>query len=83
MKVIFTAQFSESEISETVDIPESKIKGTGYQPALKLQQMLYDWVDKQVSSSYQILDDNRFEAIQSNLPQYVDYVTTKRLGWLE
>lgn len=83
MKVIFTAQLGEAEISEIVDISESKIKGTGCQPTLKMQQILYDWVDKQVSSSYQILDDNRFEAIQSNLPQYVDYMTAKRLGWLE
>lgn len=83
MKIRFTVQLEDSEISEIVDVSENKIKGTGCQPTLKLQQILYDWVDKQVSSSYQILDDNRFEDIQSNLPQYVDYMTAKRLGWLE
>ena len=83
MKVKFTVHLGESEVNEIVEIQENKIKGTGCQPTLKLQQMLYDWVDKQVSSSYQILDDERFDDVQCNLPQYVDYMTAKRLRWLE
>ena len=79
MKVKFTVQLGDSEVNEILDIDEKLIMGECSQPGIKMQQLLYDWVDKQVSSCYQILDD-RFKDEQHNMP-YVDWMTKKRLGW--
>ena len=82
MKVNFTVQLGEVEVNEIVEIDEKLISGNGCMPSQKIQQMLYDWVDKQVGSSYRIIDDDSFDDTISNMT-FVYYVTSRRFGWLE
>lgn len=82
MKVKFIVQLGDSEINEVVKINEDKIKGTGYMPKRKMEQILHDWQDAQITSFYKIINDDRFDDSPNNVP-YVDYVTSRRLGWLE
>ena len=82
MKVKFTIQLDSTQISEIVEINEDKIKGECSMPKRKIEQILHDWQDAQITSFYQIIDDDRFDDSPNNVP-YVDYVTARRLGWLE
>lgn len=82
MKVKFVMQLRTTQVSEIIEMSENKIKGTSTTPVRKMEQILHDWQDAQVTSFYQIIDDDRFDDSPNNIP-YVDYVTAKRLGWLE
>ena len=82
MKVKFIAQLGSTQISEIIEINEDKIKGDCNTPKRKMEQILHDWQDAQITSFYKIINDDRFDDSPNNLP-YVDYVTARRLGWLE
>lgn len=82
MKVKFIMQLGSTQISEVIEINEDKIKGASNTPIRKMEQILHDWQYAQVTSFYQIINDDRFDDSPNNLP-YVDYVTAIRLGWLE
>ena len=82
MKVKFTVQLWSTQISEVVEINEDNIRGECSMPKRKMEQILHDWQDAQITSFYQILEDDRFDDSPNNIP-YVDYVTARRLGWLE
>ena len=82
MKVKFIVQLGSTQVSEIVEINEDKIKGECSMPKRKMGQILHDWQDAQITSFYQIMDDDRFDDSPNNIP-YVDYVTARRLEWLE
>lgn len=82
MKVKFIMQLGSTQVSEVIEVSEDKIKGDCNIPKRKIEEILYDWQHAQITSFYQILDDDRFDDSPNNIP-YVDYVTAKRLGWLE
>jgi len=82
MKVKFIIQLGSTQVSEIIEINEDKIKGDCNTPKRKIEEILHEWQYAQVTSFYQILEDDRFDDAPNNIP-YVDYVTAKRLGWLE
>lgn len=82
MKVKFVMQLGTTQVSEIIEMSENKIKGTSTTPVRKMEQILHDWQDAQITSFYQIIDDDRFDDSPNNIP-YIDYVTARRLGWLE
>jgi len=82
MKVKFIMQLGSKQVSEIIEINEDKIKGDCNIPKMKIEQILHDWQDAQITSFYQIINDDRFDDSPNNVP-YVDYVTARRLGWLE
>lgn len=82
MKVKCIIQLGSTQVSEVIEVSEDKIKGECSMPKRKIEQILHDWQDAQITSFYQIIEDDRFDDSPNNIP-YVDYVTAKRLGWLE
>lgn len=84
MKVEFNVLLQDKIHTEIVEIDEGYIKGDCFMPRNKMNNLLDDWIMKKVvkSSYYRILDDKRFDDEFNNLP-YVDYITSKRLGWFE
>lgn len=82
MKVKFTVQLFDKTFEEVVEINENKIKGEGYQSRNAMYNILSNWVDAVVDSSYQIIEDERFNEEENNIP-YIDYKTAERFGWLK
>lgn len=80
MKVKFTAQLFDKTFEETLEIDENKIKGEGYQSRNTMNNILSNWVDAIIDSNYQIVEDDRFDKEENNIP-YIDWVTKQRLGW--
>lgn len=80
MKIKFTVKLLDRIYEETLDIDENKLIGEGYQPRNVINNMLSTWTEEKTVSYYQILDDERFNEEEENMP-YVDWVTKKRLGW--
>ena len=50
MKVKFTMQLGSKQVSEIVEINEDKIKGECSMPKRKIEQILHDWQDAQITS---------------------------------
>lgn len=80
MKVKFTVDLYGKEHEEIVEVNEKDIEGEGHQPTYKMLNLLNNWVDNQIGSTFQIVEDERFSDELFNLP-YVDWVTKQRLGW--
>ena len=80
MKVKFTAQLFDKTFEEMLEIDENKIKGEGYQSRNAMNNILSNWVDAIIDSNYQIVEDDRFDKEENNIP-YIDWVTKQRLGW--
>lgn len=80
MKVKFIAEFKGVITEEVVDINEEKIKGNGFYPKNMIYCKLQDWATNKLNTSFQIIDDDRFEDEEDNMP-YIDEVTKKRIGW--
>jgi len=81
MKVKFTVRLKDKIDEEIMEVDENKFKKCeGYQARNMMNNIASDWVNNIIESNYQVIEDDRFEDEEDNLP-YLDWVTKQRLGW--
>ena len=81
MKVKFTVRLKDEIYEEIKEIDENKFKKCeGYSARNMMNSITSDWASNVIESSYQVIEDDRFDDEDDNLP-YLDWVTKQRLGW--
>lgn len=81
MKVKFTVRLKDEIYEEIKEIDENKFKKCeGYSARNMMASITSDWADNVIESSYQVIEDERFDDEEDNLP-YLNLATKHRLGW--